>query len=136
MAIYAPTSTGIGTNHKKVASLVTVNLEELIDNDLSSITIDGTNYNINKNNLYNLSVELLNEIKNSNYGGTGGVIDGTLCTNEDGKDCITEYTKQSGSPLKIEYTVKNDCWLNIVANYTIIGRSDTFTVKLNDKILI
>lgn len=139
MAIYAPTSdTGTG-NHKKVASLVTVNLEELIDNDLSSITIDGTNYNINKNNLYNLSVELLNEIKNSNHGGTGGVIDGEILVlvpipqdnwsnlNQNTKDnlsIITRTLTDTDSTTKevkcIKYKVQNDCLLRVcLADFNI-----------------
>ena len=58
----------------------------------------------------------------------GGVIDGVLCTDEDGVDCVTDYTKANGkistSTTKIEYTVQNDCYLSIVySGFDIEGSS-------------
>lgn len=45
------------------------------------------------------------------------VIDGTLCNDADGKDVRTVYTKANGglntTMTKLEYTVKNDCYLVI-----------------------
>lgn len=61
--------------------------------------------------LENVSVE-----GGSGFG--GGVIDGVLCKDADGNDVITELTKANGGlttgMTKLEYTVKNDCYLSII----------------------
>lgn len=73
--------------------------------------------------LENVSVE-----GGSGFG--GGVIDGVLCKDADGNDVITELTKANGglstSMTKIEYTVKNDCYLAILLTSTDVeGDSDS-----------
>lgn len=65
------------------------------------------------------SVELAPADSVGEGGGTGGgVIDGVLCKDADGNDVITELTKENGGlstgMTKLEYTVKNDCYLSII----------------------
>lgn len=66
------------------------------------------------------SVELAraNAIGEGGGGTGGGVIDGVLCKDADGNDVITELTKDNGGlstgMTKLEYTVKNDCYLSII----------------------
>ena len=64
------------------------------------------------------SVELARADAIGAGGGTGGgVIDGVLCKDADGNDVVTELTKENGglssTMTKIEYTVKNDCYLTL-----------------------
>ena len=66
----------------------------------------------------------------------GNVIDGSVCTDLNGRDCVTtiDLTSSGANKPSYSYTVNNDCLLLIEVN-NAIASTGRITVKVNDSIV-